>query len=133
MTQLKSRRMSASVTLGLTALLAASLAGCGGQEEEATHQGVCVDQKTQERISDDKCDTDRDYGYYNGYGWYYIPIGHPYPAYGGAVSGGSFHPSGSVVAAKGGASASGGTVARTTVSRGGFGGSGGGGSRGFGG
>ncbi|MCK9793659.1 tRNA-dihydrouridine synthase [Isoptericola sp. 4D.3] len=119
------RRMrSASVTLGVTAVVAASLTGCGSQD--ADNRAICVDPETQLRVDDDECDEDDDYhgtgtpaaGFY----WYYLRSGGRAPAVGAsyATSAGSFDStklSGS--SSKGGVSSDGGTI-----SRGGFGGSG---------
>jgi hypothetical protein len=112
-------RRSASVTIGLTALLAASLSGCG--EEEVTHQAVCVDQQ-QRRLPDAECRSgpeDDDDGYHGGHAWYYVPVGARYPAVGETADGGTFRSGGGMVVGDGGLSARGG------VARGGFGGSGG--------
>lgn len=133
MANTRRRRRSTTVVLGITTLLAAGLTACG-TEEEATHQAVCTTQQGV-RVDDKFCDDDEDYGYFNGYGWYYIPVGNAYAPIGAPVTGGTYHParkSATVVSVKGGAKASGGTVARVTVVRGGFGGSSGSG-RGYGG
>jgi hypothetical protein len=133
----KRRWKSAAVPLGITALLATALSGCGGQQQ-ATHQAVCVQQGTNLRVADNLCDNDRDFGYGGGYGWYYVPVGQSYSRVGSAVDTrpghGSFHPRGSsFTPVKGGAKASGGSLSRsTTVSKGGFGGGGGAGRSGGG-
>jgi uncharacterized membrane protein YgcG len=120
------RRMrSASVTLGVTALVAASLTGCA---PEADNRAICVDPETTERVDDDLCDEDDDdyhgsaTGTGGGHYWYYVRAGSRAPAVGSsyATTSGTFDSStlrGST--AKGGVSADGGTV-----TRGGFGGSG---------
>ncbi|MCA5893640.1 tRNA-dihydrouridine synthase [Isoptericola sp. NEAU-Y5] len=119
------RRMrSASVTLGVTAVVAASLTGCTSQS--ADNRAICVDPETQLRVDDDECDEDDDYhgsgtpssGFY----WYYLRSGGRAPAVGAsyATGTGSFDSSRlSGSSSKGGVSSDGGTI-----SRGGFGGSG---------
>jgi hypothetical protein len=110
------RRRSVSVTLGVTAVLAATLSGCSAsQEEEYDYGAVCVDQQTQQRVDDDGCDDDGRDGHY---GWYYIPTGSRAQPVGQRVSGGSFDPPPSDAATfRGGVPSEGGDV-----SRGGFGG-----------
>ena len=108
------RRRSASVTIGVTAVLVATLSGCSAsaEEEEYDYGAVCADQQTQQRVADDDDCDDR-----GSYGWYYIPVGSRAPAVGERVSGGSFDPpaSGEAVC-RGGIPSEGGEV-----SRGGFG------------
>ncbi|MEV1286544.1 hypothetical protein [Micromonospora sp. NPDC049679] len=139
------RRKSASVTLGVTSLLAVALtAACspqrvdGSSDDGAEYGAVCGDPQTQERLDDDDCDDDS--GHQSRGGWYFIPAGRPYPAKGQKVSGGSFtRPSGGSTVKYGGASPTGGTFAKSggnaatgggaesgSVSRGGFGGKAGG-------
>jgi hypothetical protein len=143
------RRKSASVTLGVTSLLAVALtAACGNDAPDdgapddgaAEYGAVCVDQQTQERLDDDYCDDDNHY--HSGGGWYFIRGGRPYPAKGKVVSGGSFaRPGGGSSVKYGGWPAQGGSLAQPggvtqpggkaatgsdTVSRGGFGGKSGG-------
>ena len=108
------RRRSASVTIGVTAVLVATLSGCSvsAEEEEYDYGAVCVDQRTQVRVGDDLCDDDGPHG------WYYIPAGSRAQAVGERVSGGSFNPPPpGEQAYLGGVSPEGGVV-----SRGGFGG-----------
>src|SRR4051794_23512314 len=124
-------RKSTSVSLGVTALLAASLTGCGSGGDDVN--AVCVDAQTQQRVDDGRCDGDP----YNGsvagsaFLWYFLGRATAVPAFGVPIVGyagsfappryGRFHtalpPNG---AAKG---FTGGKV--TKVSRGGFGSSGG--------
>jgi hypothetical protein len=141
-----SRRKSASVTLGVTSLLAVALTGaCASRPvAQATDGGggeygaVCVDPQTQERMDDDYCDDDTHH--HSGGGWYFIPFGRSYPGRGQRVSGGSFtRPGGGSTVKYGGGSAGSGTFAKpggsaatgggtesASVSRGGFGGKAGG-------
>jgi len=67
------RRMrSAGISLGLTALVAASLTGCSN-DEPADYAAICVNPQTQERVNDDDCDTDREYsGTGSGFFWFYM-------------------------------------------------------------
>ncbi|MDP8952174.1 MAG: tRNA-dihydrouridine synthase [Actinomycetota bacterium] len=109
------RRRSVSVTLGVAAVLAATLSGCSADaadQEEYDYAAVCADQRTQLRVGDDDdCDESVSYA------WYYIPVGSRAPAVGERVSGGSFDPPSSGEAVCwGGAPSEGGEV-----SRGGFG------------
>ncbi|WP_425955676.1 hypothetical protein [Xylanimonas sp. McL0601] len=122
------RRMrSASVTLGVTALVAAALTGCS---PAADNRAVCVDPATQKRVADASCDDSRgDYtgGGTGGYYWYYLRSGSRAPAVGGsyATSGGTFDSHAlSGTTTRGGVSSDGGSVSGSDgVSRGGFGGS----------
>ncbi len=109
------RRRSASVTIGVTAVLVATLSGCSvsAEEEEYDYGAVCADQQTQVRVGDDFCDDDSGF-----HGWYYIPAGSRAQAVGERVSGGSFNPPPTDAAAfRGGVPSEGGVV-----ERGGFGG-----------
>jgi hypothetical protein len=109
------RRRSTSVSLGVAAVLAATLTGCSASagEEEYDYAAVCADQQTQQRVADDEDCDDR-----GSYGWYYIPVGTVAPAIGQRVSGGSFDPPPSAQAVcLGGVPDDGGTI-----ERGGFGG-----------
>jgi hypothetical protein len=117
------RRRSASVTIGLTAILAASLSACA--DEAATHQAVCVDQQ-QRRAQDAECrSSSHGSGVSNGgRGWYYVPVGRRYPAVGEPASGGTFTQDRNMVVGTDRLSARGGTAPHGVV-RGGFGGSGG--------
>lgn len=114
------QRKSRSVSLGLTATLAASLlSGCGSSDPE--YDAVCAEPHNLVRIDDDYCDDDND-GYHGGR-WYYIPSGRRYPAMGGALGGGAFgRPTNASAIREGGQSASGGSVKGSSSSRGGFGG-----------
>jgi hypothetical protein len=115
-----STRKSAAVVLGVTALLAPSLAACGSNDE-ADNQAICVNKDTQERVDDNQCDPHDES---NGIGvgglffWYFVATrgGAFFPPIGGRVSGGTFSvPSGTSV--RGGVPKAGGNVPR-----GGFGG-----------
>ncbi len=120
-----SQRKSAAVVLGITALLAPSLSACGGggdDNDEVESQAVCIDEETQERVSDEECDPEGDR--VSGPGgsiflWYFLGTvaGRGFPGIGQRVpAGGSYSPpSGSY--RRGGVPAAGGNVPR-----GGFGG-----------
>ena len=117
-----SQRKSAAVMLGITALLAPSLAACGSDDDGVDNQAVCVDPDTQERVDDDQCDDNDNNG--GGIGsspflWYFIgtQVGGGFPRVGQRVSGGSFNTPSSGAYRRGGVPAAGGNVPR-----GGFGG-----------
>lgn len=130
------QRKSTVVALGLTALLAPSLAACGS-DDAAQQQAVCVDRHNPDdpnddvRVDDSRCGSgDHDYhggGDSNPLLWYFLgtQTGTRYPPVGSTIINnnydrGTFTPPPSTVrVARGGAPAAGGKV---TVSRGGFGG-----------
>lgn len=123
------RLRSLSVTIGVTALVAAGISGCAPQYEENA-QGICVDPKTELRVDDNLCDDDGGTSG-RGYVWYYVGSGHRAPAVGSPYKAapGSFTTPRSYT--RGGTHYDGGTTARSgtsddgsTVTRGGFGGSG---------
>jgi hypothetical protein len=132
------RRRSATVALGVTALLAAGLAGCssdGGSTDEgsgdADYEAVCVDNASQERIDDEYCD-DRATRYHGSgaAAWYFLARGAAFPRMGGKVGGGTFRdPGQGYKVQRGGTPVGGGTAGTASgsdgsgVSRGGFGGS----------
>ena len=130
------RRRSGTVALGVTALLAAGLAGCSSSSGEATsddadYEAVCVDDSTQQRIDDDYCD-DRATRYHGSgaAAWYFLARGVGLPRKGGKVTGGTFRdPGAGYTVRRGGAPVGGGTAGGVSggdaggVSRGGFGGS----------
>ena len=113
------RRRSATVTLGVTALLATGLTACGNDEPEDPDYGaVCVDSQTQQRVDDDQCGDD-----YRGGGpgvglfaWYFLSRGLVAPALGQRVAGGTFTAPATGTIRRG-VNPGGGTIAR-----GGFGG-----------
>jgi hypothetical protein len=124
---------SAGVTLGLTALVAASLSGCsnGGQPDYAA---ICVDPQTEQRADDANCKDNREYhGSGAGFFWFYMatrggglvpPIGGRYNPVGGTYTTPSQRPSGSgsPTIKRGGLDTKGGDIG--TITRGGFGKSG---------
>ena len=116
------RRMrSASISLGITAVMASSLTGCA---TSADYAAVCVDPSTEQRVADDQCDDDSDYnGTGTGFFWYYLAARSVVPGVGSAVSGGTFRGStlnGSVQ--RGGLPTTGGSTVRSSTTKGGFGG-----------
>jgi hypothetical protein len=122
------RRMrSASISLGITALMASSLTGCASS---ADYAAVCVDPDTQERVDDDQCDdASEDGGGGTGFFWYYLAARSIVPAVGQTATGGTYRGStlnGTVQ--RGGLPTTGGSTVRSATTKGGFGGS----SRGFG-
>ena len=109
------RRRSRSVSAPLAAVLALVVSGCGTSTQA---QGVCRDERTDQRVDDDQC---RRGG--GGFAWVFFATGLRYPAIGQAVSpfGGSASPQAGTRVVRGGAPVAGGTVAK-----GGFGGRSGG-------
>ena len=122
MTKTPRRRMrSASVALGVTALMATGLTGCASEPDYAA---VCVDPETEQRVDDDQCDDDRDYtGVGTGFFWYYLGASSRVPAIGAPVSGGTFRGAGLTNVQRGGLPAAGAPSVRSSVKSGGFGGS----------
>lgn len=122
-------RRSVRVTLSVAPALSMVLSGCATGDDEPTHQAVCVDEQTEQRVDDDECDDDgtRAGG---GFLWYFLPIGRAFPAIGAPVTGGTrtapptTHVRGGLPPTAGQVSTA--TATRgTTVVRGGFGSSGG--------
>jgi hypothetical protein len=111
---------SMSVVLGVTAVTAAALSGCSSSPD---YNAVCIEEESQQRVSDSDCDND---SYGSTYRWYYIGSGQRIPSVGSRVYGGStVEPAGSV--ARGGQSSSGDSYTDSGNSSrdyGGFGGSG---------
>jgi hypothetical protein len=130
------RRMrSAAVTLGLTALLAASLTGCSTDDEQPDYAAICVDPQTQQRTNDENCKDEREYhGSGAGFFWFYMatrggalvpPIGGRYNVASGAYTIPRDKPAqggGSPTIRRGGLNPGGGEIG--TITRGGFGKSG---------
>lgn len=129
------RRMrSVKVTLGLTALVATSLTGCGGDDKKLEYAAICVNPKTNERLDDDQCKDDHEYdGHSGGMYWFYMPTngGYVMPPVGGhyANTGGTYRVSEvrsssgkPVTVQRGGLPKTGGSI--STVTKGGFGKSG---------
>src|SRR5512132_1567004 len=87
-----SQRKSAAVVLGVTALLAPSLAACSLGDGEPDNQAVCVDRTTEERVPDEQCDPDdgANIGVGGIFFWYFLATraGGFFPAVGQRVSGG---------------------------------------------
>lgn len=129
---------SAGITLGLTALVAATLTGCSTDDDTADYAAICVDPQTETRVDDDNCKDEREYhGSGAGFFWFYMATrGSAYvPAIGGKYyagngtytvprerddrTGGGGGGSGSPTIQRGGLSKSGGDI--STISRGGFG------------
>ena len=125
---------SAGITLGLTALVAATLTGCSSDDDTADYAAICVDPQTETRVTDDNCKDEREYqGTGAGFFWFYMAtrgsayvpaIGGRYTTHGGTYTvprerdngtGGG----GSPTIQRGGLSKSGGDI--STISRGGFG------------
>lgn len=122
----RGRRRSASVAIGVTALMASGLTGCASSPDYAA---VCVDPQTEERVDDDQCDDDSGS---NGAGtaflWYYLAASSRFPAVGGTVSGGTFNGSSiNGTVQRGGLPSTGGSSVKSSTTKGGFGSS----NRGF--
>jgi hypothetical protein len=119
---------SAGVTLGLTALVAASLTGCSNNNQP-DYAAICVDPQTQTRSDDENCKDDREYhGSGAGFFWFYMatrggglvpPIGGRYNAAQGTYT---IPRTGSPTIKRGGIDKKGGDIG--TITRGGFGKSG---------
>lgn len=141
MTTQRRRMRSAAVSIGLTALMAASLTGCSSDDDEtADYAAICVNPETQERIDDSNCRDDREYnGSGAGFFWFYMatrggafvpPIGGRYSAGTGTFAGSSLRApqGGTATVQRGGLDTKGGNIG--TIARGGFGKAGKGGSGG---
>lgn len=117
-------RRNASLTLGVTAVLASALlTGCApnGDVIDADYAKVCRDNSTQQRTDDTNCNSSSGRGGGH-YGWYFLPMNNSssrsVPGVGQALSGGTDSiPSTS--SSKSGITSKG----LPSVSRGGFGGS----------
>jgi hypothetical protein len=116
------------VASGTALFAAAVLTGCGS-DPEPDHQAVCVDQSTQTRVEDDRCDDDNVRGGGGaGFAWLLFASGRRFPPIGGRIANypGSVRtlPDGHS-GAYGGADRNGGTVskasAKAAIDRGGFG------------
>lgn len=126
--QTRRRMRSAGVTLGLTALVAASLTGCANNNQP-DYAAICVDPQTQTRSDDENCKDDREYhGSGAGFFWFYMatrggglvpPIGGRYNAAQGTYT---IPRTGSPTIKRGGIDKKGGDIG--TITRGGFGKSG---------
>ncbi|MCU1538793.1 MAG: hypothetical protein JWP82_3144, partial [Humibacillus sp.] len=104
------RRRSTLVAVGSVALVTIGLSGCS-DDADYDYAGVCVDQKTNTRVGDERCDSSHPTGYHGGYGWYYVPRGAAAPRVGAVATGGTTSPSSSSWTGRG-FSAEGGTVTR---------------------
>ncbi|WP_233712091.1 hypothetical protein [Kribbella turkmenica] len=124
------RRMrSAQVTLGLTALVAASLTGCSTDDDTPDYAAICVDPQSQVRTQDEDCKDETEYrGSGAGFFWFYMatagrgfvpPIGGRYNTAHGTYT---IPRAGSPTIRRGGLDRSGGNIG--TITRGGFGKSG---------
>ena len=109
---------------GTAAFAALALAGCGA-DPDPDYQGVCVDKRTQYRVSDVECDRDRHNGWY---GFVFWPIGLLYPGIGSnfrSFPGGTGTVPDGHNGVKGGGNVSGGVATsesvKSAVKRGGFG------------
>ncbi|MEU4606557.1 hypothetical protein AB0F43_26495 [Kribbella sp. NPDC023972] len=120
---------SGAVTLGLTALVAASLTGCSSEEEQPDYAAICVDPQTETRTDDDNCKDETEYhGSGAGFFWFYMatrgsaivpPVGGRYNAANGTYT---IPRTGSPTIRRGGLDRGGGDIG--TITRGGFGKSG---------
>lgn len=125
---------SAGITLGLTALVAASLTGCSTEEEQPDYAAICVDPQTEQRTNDENCTDEREYhGSGAGFFWFYMatrgggivpPVGGRYLAADGTYSASTLRNSqgGTATVQRGGLDTKGGNIG--TITRGGFGGTG---------
>lgn len=111
----RSRVLSVSVS---GVLAATSLAACGSDDtngDAKDYHGVCVEESTQQRVDDDRCDDGGRVG--GGFGWLYYGAGSRAPAVGEQVSGGTTTPPKGASLTRGGVPGDG-----ASISRGGFGG-----------
>jgi hypothetical protein len=117
------RLRSTTVSLGVTAVVAAGLSGCASEPDYAA---VCVDPDTQERVDDDECDdasTNGGSGIGSAFVWYYLGANSRVPGLGSRVSGGTTSTSGlNGKIQRGGLSNDGGSSVKSTTKSGGFGG-----------
>jgi hypothetical protein len=117
-------RRSASLSIGVTALLASAvLTGCSpsGEVIDADYAQVCQDRTTQERVEDSKCSEE---GRSSGvYGWYFFAMGARSAAISRSIPPVGSQLSGGVTTVPAGASTRSGLPASgsSAVSRGGFG------------
>jgi len=140
MTAPRRRMRSAGITLGLTALVAASLTGCSSGQEQTDYAAICVNPETQERTDDTNCKDNREYhGSGAGFFWFYMatragglvpPIGGKYNSSAGTytVANARNAQGGTATVKRGGLDPKGGDIG--TISRGGFGKAGKGGAGG---
>lgn len=108
-------RKSTSVKLSITAAVALALTGCGSGVPDDSYQAVCTDPKTNQRVSDNRCDTNGNGS--NAFLWYYLAMGRNYPAVGQSVSGGGYDAPRSGNYVRGGAPATGGKVTADTITK----------------
>ncbi len=117
-------RRSASLSIGVTALLASALlTGCSPEGEviDADYAQVCQDRTTEERVEDSKCSEE---GRSSGvYGWYFFAMGARSAAINRSIPAVGTRLNGGVTTVPAGASTRSGLPATgsTSVSRGGFG------------
>lgn len=132
MTEPRRRMRSAGITLGLTALVAASLSGCSSDEDDQPdYAAICVDPQTEERTGDENCTDEREYhGSGGGFFWFYMatrggglvpPIGGRYNTADGTYRASALRNSqgGTATVQRGGLDTKGGNIG--TITRGGFG------------
>jgi len=123
MTSTPRRRMrSSTVSLGVTAVVAAGLSGCASSPDYAA---VCVNPDTDERVSDDECDdasTSGGSGIGSAFVWYYLGASSRVPSLGSRVSGGTLSSPSNGSVQRGGLPTTGGSSVKSTTKSGGFGG-----------
>lgn len=108
-------RKSAAVALGVTALVAASVAGASQRPAAVDTAGYCVDKVTNQRVEDAQCRTSTGP---HPHAWYYVRTGGSYPRIGGPAVGGSWAPPSRSSYVEGGLTTTGGTVDASRVSGG---------------
>jgi hypothetical protein len=130
MTEPRRRMRSTGITLGLTALVAASLTGCSN-DNQPDYAAICVDPQTQQRTDDGNCKDDREYhGSGAGFFWFYMatrgnflvpPVGGRYNTADGTYSSSGLRNAqgGTATVKRGGLDTKGGKIG--TITRGGFG------------
>ncbi len=119
-------RRSARIVLSVAPALSLALTGCAAADPnpEPTHQAICVDPETEQRVEDDECD---DGGRLGVGGWYFLAMGARFAGVGQLATGGSrqvpstSHVRGGLPTRVGGVTSTTTATRGTAVSRGGFG------------
>ena len=104
--------------LGTSAAVSASfLTACGDDAKSPDYAGVCMDQKTHERLPDEQCDENR-YHHHPGVGWVFFARGRSVPAIGRTLSGYSTQVPKNLTYSKGNYAPGGGKVGPDTIKEG---------------
>ena len=107
------------VALGSSAAVSASfLAACSQPAQAPDYAGVCMDQKTQQRLADDRCDDSGGHYHHPGVGWVFFARGRNVPAVGQKMTGYSTAVPKNLTYSKGSYSPTGGKVGADTIKEG---------------